>query len=106
MAKKPPTSKAYRQLLLMVDVWERIATRVRKKKALMSSHFLSSPVGYMWNNLSPGIKIIQKNPPKDRGQKFSAKQFRMLNTAYRRWLKHQTPKFRSAAKSGMGAQFG
>jgi hypothetical protein len=104
MAKYPPTSAQFRKLGLMVNVWEKIASRVRRKKSLKVAYFQTSPVGFMWNKLSPGIKILQG---KGRRGEFSARQFRLLNTEFRRWLKRQAPQYRTKAmRTGIGAQFG
>jgi hypothetical protein len=106
MAKYPPASSEFGDLRLMVNVWETIANRVHENKSLRVPFFQTSPVGYMWSKLSPGIKILQKGHFKGRGGKFYAKQFQTLNTSYSRWLGQQAPQYRTAAKAGIGAQFG
>ena len=106
MAAYPPASVQYGGLRLMIGTWETIAIKVRGNDALKEPFYQNNPVGYMWNKLSPGIKAIRKVSKIKAVKALYGNQFSLLNTAYGRWLKDQPADYRSAALSGISAQFG
>jgi hypothetical protein len=105
MAASTPTSPQYAAVRLMIGTWETIAIRVRGNDPLKVPFYQNNPVGYMWSQLSPGIKVI-RGEFKARSRHYYAMQFDRLNRAYMKWLKSQPPAYRTAALEGINAQFG
>lgn len=89
----------------MVGTWETIAIRVRANDALKVPFYQTNPVGFMWDKLLPGIKIVRGEFTGRAGATY-AREFELLNRAYRKWLKSLPASYRSAAMQGINAQFG
>jgi hypothetical protein len=105
MAMSSPSTPPYAGIRLMVGTWDAIALRVQGNDPLKVPFYQNNPVGFMWLQLQPGIKVI-RGEFKGRAQRFYAMQFEHLNRAYMRWLKKQPAAYRTAALQGINAQFG
>jgi hypothetical protein len=105
MALSPPTTQPYAGLRLMIGTWDTIAHRVQGNDALKIPFYQNNPVGYMWLQLLPGIKVIRGEFSRA-AQHYYAKPFEQLDRAYMRWLKKQPAAYRTAALQGINAQFG
>lgn len=105
MASSPHSTQPYGAFRLMVGTWESIAIRVRANDALKVPFYQTNPVGFMWDKLSPGIKIV-RGEFKGRAASSYAREFELLNRAYRKWLKSLPASYQSAAMQGINAQFG
>ena len=89
----------------MVGTWETIAIRVRSNDELKVPFYQTNPVGFMWDKLSPGIKVV-RGEFKIRAASLYAHEFELLNRAYRKWLNALPLSYRTAALQGINAQFG
>ena len=105
MALSPPSTPPYAGIRLMVGTWDAISLRVQANDALKVPFYQNNPVGFMWLQLLPGIKVI-RGEFKRQAQHYYAKQFENLDRAYMRWLKKQPAAYRTAALQGINAQFG
>jgi hypothetical protein len=105
MASSPPSTAPYGALRLMVGTWDTIAIRVRGNSALKVPFFQTNPVGFMWDKLLPGIKVV-RGEFKGRAKANYAREFESLNRSYRKWLKSLPASYQSAAMQGINAQFG
>jgi hypothetical protein len=105
MASSPPSTPQYGALRLMVGTWETIAIRVRANDALKVPFYQTNPVGFMWHKLLPGI-IVVRDEFTARAAFVYAREFQLLNRAYRKWLKSLPASYQTAALQGINAQFG
>ena len=105
MASSPTSTAPYGALRLMVGTWETIAIRVRSNDALKVPFYQTNPVGFMWDKLLPGMKVVRAEF-NVRAASLYAHEFELLNRAYRKWLKGLPASYRTAALQGVNAQFG
>jgi hypothetical protein len=102
MAEQPQDTQAYGAVRLLIGTWESIAMQVLAGCPPADGPFFdANPVGYMWDGLKDGIKVIRD----DLGQQY-ASNFESLNKKYRNWLKKQTATYQTGALDGINAQFG
>lgn len=105
MAESPPSTPPYAGIRLMVGTWNTIALRVHGNDPLKIPFYQNNPVGYMWQKLLPGIKVIRVGFARS-AQPYYAKPFENLNRGYMKWLNGQPASYRTAALQGINAQFG
>lgn len=106
MASSPSTTEAYAAIRLLIGTWETIALRVRANDPLKVPFYDTNPVGHMWDALKPAIVIIRGGFGSKAIGRFYAYEFRLLNAAYRRWLRGKPASYQTAALQGINAQFG